>query len=127
MNYDETKEFARDFKKLLKNFSSLTDDLKIAKKNAIELFHIHKIDNRSVFEIQGIGNTKELQFYKIKKFACKSLKGRGVKSGIRVIYAFFLVQQKIVFLEIYFKAKQENENRQRITDFIKTETNYQTE
>ncbi len=30
---------------------------------------------------------------------------------------------KNVFLEIYFKAKQKNENRQRIADFIKTDTN----
>ncbi len=69
MNYDETEEFARDFKKLLKNFSSLRDDLEVVKKSAIELFHIHKTDNRSVFEIQGVGNTEELQFYKIKKFS----------------------------------------------------------
>ena len=120
MNYDETEEFARDFKKLLKIFSSLRDDLEVVKKSAIELFHIHKTDNRSVFEIQGVGNTEELQFYKIKKFACKSLKGRGRKSGIRVIYAFFTKRNLVVFLQIYFKANTENENRNRIEDFFST-------
>ena len=118
MKYSETEEFIRDFKKRLKKFPSLRDDLETAKKNVIELFHIREIDNRSTFKIKGIGNTEELQFYKIKKFACKSLKGRGVKSGIRVIYALFPSQQKIVFLEIYFKAQQENETRQRIIDFV---------
>ena len=124
MNYEKTKEFARDLKKL-KKFPSLTDDLSVAKKNAIELFHLKNVDNRGIFEIQGVGNIDDLKFYKIKKFACKSLQGRGVKSGIRVIYAYIPNEQKIVFLEIYFKAKQKNENRQRITDFIKMELDCQ--
>lgn len=119
MNYEETEKFVRDFKKLLKKFSSLDDDLDINKKYRIELFHIKNIDSRSIFEIQGVGNSAGLQFFKVKKFQCKSLKGRGAKSGIRVIYAYFPAEQKIVFVEIYFKAKQENENRQRIADFLK--------
>lgn len=118
MNYEKTKEFLRDFKKLLKKFSSLHDDLEVNKRYRIELFHIKNIDSRSIFKIQGVGNTVELQFFKVKKFQCKSLKGRGAKSGIRIIYAYFPTEQKIVFLEIYFKAKQENENKERIMDFI---------
>jgi len=118
MNYEKTKEFLRDFKKLLKKFSSLRDDLEVNKRYRIELFHIKNIDSRSIFKIQGVGNAVELQFFKVKKFQCKSLKGRGAKSGIRIIYAYFPTEQKIVFLEIYFKAKQENENKERIMDFI---------
>ena len=118
MNYDETEEFKRDFKKLLKKFSSLAEDLKVNKQYRIELFHCKEIDSRSIFEIQEVGNTDELKFYKVKKFQCKSLKGRGAKSGIRVIYAYFPIEQKIVFLEIYFKAKQENERKEKIIDFI---------
>lgn len=121
MKYEETTEFNHDFKKLLKKFSSLRGDLEINKKYRIELFHIEKIDSRSIFKIEGVKNCEELQFFKIKKFQCKSLKGRGAKSGIRVIYAFLPTQQKVVFLEIYFKAKQENESRQRIENFIKVE------
>ncbi len=119
MNYEETDEFVRDFRKLSKKFSSLDDDLAINKKYRIELFHIKDIDSRSIFEIQGVGNTVDQQFFKVKKFQCKSLKGSGARSGIRVIYAYFPAEQKIVFIEIYFKAKQENENRQRIVSFIK--------
>ncbi|MCK5123252.1 MAG: hypothetical protein KAQ87_03850 [Candidatus Pacebacteria bacterium] len=121
MKYEETKEFTRDFKKLLKKFASLVEDLEVNKQYRIELFHCKEIDSRSIFEIQRAGNTDGLKFYKVKKFQCKSLKGRGAKSGIRVTYAYFPTEQKIVFLEIYFKAKQENENRQRIADFIKIE------
>lgn len=120
MNYEETEEFTRDFKKLLKKFSSLGEDLEVYKQYSIELFHCQEIDSRSIFEIQGVGNTVELKFFKVKKFQCKSLKGRGAKSGIRIIYAYYPAEQKIIFLEIYFKADQTNESRQRILDFINT-------
>jgi len=120
MNYDETEEFTHDFKKLLKKFSSLTEDLEVNKQYRIELFHCKEINSRSIFEIQGVGNTAELKIFKVKKFQCKDLKGRGAKSGIRIVYAYFQAKQKIVFIEIYFKANQENENRQKIIDFINT-------
>lgn len=119
MNYDETKEFTRDFKKLLKKFSSLVDDLEVNKRYRIELFHCKEVDSRSIFEIRGIGNTAELKFFKVKKFQCKALKGRGAKSGIRLIYAYFPAKKKFVFIEIYYKSDQVNENKQRIIDFIK--------
>ena len=118
INYSETEEFIRDFKKLLKKFPSLIEDLKVNKQYRIELFHCKEIDSRSIFEIQGVGNSDKLKFFKVKKFQCRNLKGRGARSGIRVIYAYFPAEQKIVFIEIYFKANQRNENRQRIIDFI---------
>lgn len=124
MNYDETEEFKRDFKKLLKKFSSLAEDLEVNKQYRIELFHCKEINSGSIFEIQGAGNTDELKFFKVKKFQCKSLKGRGSKSGIRVIYAYLPTDQRIVFLEIYFKTDQENEKKERITDFINTNKKY---
>lgn len=120
MKYSKTEEFKRDFKKLLKKFPSLTKDWEVNKQYGIELFHCKKINSGSIFEIKGAGNTDELKFFKVKKFQCKSLKGRGAKSGIRVIYAHLPAEQKIVFLEIYFKTDQENERKERIADFINT-------
>lgn len=52
---------------------------------------------------------------KVKKIACKALKGRGVNSGIRLIYAHFPDEQKIIFIELYHKNDKENEDKQRIT------------
>jgi len=120
MNYSETAEFARDFKRLLKKFPSLAEDLAIVKQYDIELFHCQKIDRRGIFKIENAGNDENLQFFKIKKFACKALKGRGSKSGIRVIYAFHCNNSKVVFIEIYFKGEKENEDRERIKDYLKT-------
>lgn len=118
MNYNSTNEFNHDFKKLFKKFSSLKEDLETNKQYRIELFHCKEIDSKSIFEIKGVGNTEKLKFFKVKKFQCKALKGRGSKSGIRLIYAYFPAEQKIIFIEIYFKADQTNENKQRIIDFI---------
>jgi hypothetical protein len=53
-----------------------------------------------------------------KKFACKSLKGKGAKSGIRIIYAYFEQEDTIEFIEIYFKGDKENEDKERIKKYF---------
>ena len=118
INYGETPEFQKDFKKLLKKFKSLEDDFELAKVAAIELFHIQKVNNLSTFPVQGLC-TEKIQICKIKKFACKALKGRGSKSGIRVIYAFHCENYKVDFIEIYFKGEKANEDRERIKAYLK--------
>lgn len=117
ISYRETQEFKKDLKKLLKKYRSLKEDLKLVKIAVIELFHIQKINNLSVFPIPGFC-TEEVQICKIKKFACKALKGRGSKSGIRVIYAFHAQTLRVDFIEIYFKGDRENEDRERIKRYL---------
>lgn len=116
IEYEESDEFKKDLKKLIKRFPSLPEDLATVKKAVIELKHLKNINNLSTFEIPGF-STKEGGFWKIKKFACKSLKGRGVKSGIRVIYRWCDISSKVVFIEIYFKGDKENEDRERFKKF----------
>ena len=118
IDYCETDSFKKDLKKLLKKFKTLESDLEVAKRDAIELFHIKKINNQSVFPIQGFC-TEEILICKVKNFACKALKGREAKSGIRVIYAFHAKTLKVEFIEMYFKSDQENENRERIKEYLK--------
>mgnify|MGYP001447774471 CR=1 FL=1 len=118
INYDETPEFQKDFKKLHKKFKTLEDDFELVKIAVIELYHIQKINNLSTFPIPGF-NTDKIQIYKIKKFACKALKGRGSKSRIRVIYSFDIESCGVVFIEIYFKGEKENEDKERIKRYLK--------
>ena len=123
--YEKTPGFEKKFKKLEKKWRTLSADLKTAQQNAIEIYHVEKIDNHSVFPIPGFCN-ENIQIFKLKKFACRSLKGRGVQSGIRIIYAFFPKDLKIVFIDIYFKADQTNEDKGLIKEFISDEfANYQ--
>lgn len=117
IKYFSTIEFQKDLKKMLKKFKSLEFDINNVKESAIELFHIRKIDNNSIFQIQGF-NVEKVKIYKIKKFACKSLKGCGVKSGIRIIYAYNFDNNTVTFIQLYFKGQEENEDRQRISDYL---------
>jgi len=118
IEYNANNSFWKDLKYLLKKYQTLDHDLETAKRDAIELYHLKHINNRSIFPIQGFC-TETIQICKIKKFACKALKGRGAKSGIRVIYAFHCQSYKVEFIEIYFKGNKENEDRDRIKEYLK--------
>ena len=88
------------------------------KRNQIELLHVYGIDNQGTFEIKGFENPV-YKIYKVKKFACMSLKGRGCDSGLRLIYTFSKSNKSAYLLEIYFKGDKENEDIARIVNFLK--------
>jgi hypothetical protein len=93
--------------------SSLEDDLKVFID--IQLFHKIKQDNGGIKQITGL--KKEYpKIYKATKFAFKSLKGKGGKSGLRLIYAHFEKEDIIEFIEMYYKGDQENEDSDRIKE-----------
>ena len=117
IDYVETSWFKKDFKKLLKRYRTLKDDFEVVKRDVIYLYHIKKVDNRSVFLIPKFCS-EEMLVCKITKFACKALKGRGAKSGLRVIYAFDVESLKVEFIEMYFKGDKENEDKEKIKIFL---------
>ena len=119
ITYNSIDAFDKDLKRLAKKFPSLLEDLGLVKRAAIELFHLKKIDNHAVFPIPDFCSDT-YQVFKIKKFACRSLKGRGVKSGIGFIYFFHIQKLEVIFIEMYFKSEQENENRLKIKEYLKT-------
>ena len=112
-NIVHLSEFEKDKKKLLKRFRTLDEDLDNFIKVQLKLFHKLGIDNNAVEQISDLG-IDEPKIYKVKKFACKSLKGKGVQSGIRIIYSYYEKLDKIEFVEIYYKGDKENEDRDRI-------------
>jgi len=111
-------EFERDIRRLLKRFKTIEDDLKIFIEKQLFLYHKLKVDNKGIFQITGlpVGN---LKVYKAKKFTCKSLKGRGAQTGIRVIYAYDEEKDKVVLIEIYFKGDKANEDKERILEYLR--------
>ncbi|MDP3735670.1 MAG: hypothetical protein Q8R39_04575 [bacterium] len=119
LTYSSTEEFERDLKRLLKKFHSLNEDIEVAKAFATELYHTQKINKQAIFPMPQFC-TDEVLICKLKKFACKALKGRGVKSGIRIIYAFHVQTLKVEFIEIYFKGESENEDKDRIKAYRAT-------
>jgi hypothetical protein len=117
IDYLRIPEFDKDFAKLLKRFRTLEEYFEMMKKAAIELYHLMNIETISVKKIQGFCSDEYLSM-KVVKMASRSLKGRGVKSGLRVIYVFEKAKNKITFIEIYFKSDQENEDKERLKTFL---------
>ena len=114
MTFKELAEFKRDLKKLLKKYRTLKNDLDVVKK-VLEFSPLERPPFS--FRIDNLG--LETCVIKVKKIACRALKGRGVNSGLRLIYAHFQEEDKIIFIEIYHKNDKENEDRQRIIDNFK--------
>jgi hypothetical protein len=106
-------EFGRDLKRLLKRFRTVEEDLDTFIQTELYIFHKLNIDNNGIFRITDL-SLYYPEIYKARKFACRSLKGKGVHSGIRVIYAYFRDADRIELVEIYFKGDAENEDRERI-------------
>lgn len=108
-------EFDKDLKKLLRRFKTIEEDLEIFIDKELVLYHKLEVDNKGVFPIPSLSVEEGIKIYKAKKFACRSLKGKGVQSGIRVIYAYFEDTDTVELIEIYYKGDKENEDRERIS------------
>jgi mRNA-degrading endonuclease RelE of RelBE toxin-antitoxin system len=107
MNFEMIPEFDKDFKRLKKKNRSLPEDLSLFKK---------------VLEVFPKGNSKHFTCLTIKdkvliikaRLFCRYLKN----SSLRIIYAYDSENNKIWFIELYFKGYQENENGRRIEEFL---------
>ena len=111
MIFVELPEFKKDLKSLLKKYRTLNDDLSVIKR----VFEV-KPDERPPFRFRIDNLGIETCIIKVRKIACRALKGRGVNSGLRLIYAYFPEQDKIVFIELYHENNKETEDRKRIVD-----------
>lgn len=109
MIFEELVEYSKDLKTLSKRLRSLKDDIETLKK--VLKISPEAIPPKSV-EISNLGI--ETTIIKFKKIACKSLKGRGANSGLRLVYVYLAESKTIVFIEIYFKGDKELEDRNRI-------------
>jgi mRNA-degrading endonuclease RelE of RelBE toxin-antitoxin system len=106
-------EFERDLKKLKKKYPTIERDLETAINTAIYAYHKQNIDIHGIFPISGLG-FKGIIIYKLKEFACRSMKGKGSRTGIRVVYAYLEEEDRLELIEIYMKARKPTEDRKRI-------------
>ena len=115
-------EFDKEFKKLIKKFKTLDEDLDNFINVQLNLAHKLEKDNSGIVRISDL-DIDNPKIYKAKKFTCKSLKGKGARSGIRIIYAYYKEEDIIEFIEIYYKAQKANEDRDRIIGHYKKRAN----
>lgn len=114
ITFEELPEYQRDVKHLFKKYRTLNDDLKELKKT---LAVAPDAEPPFSFRINDLGVSTCV--IKVKKIACRALKGRGVNSGLRLIYAYFTKEERIVMIELYHKNDKENEDRERINKNFK--------
>ena len=114
MIFEELEEYKKDLKQLLKKYRTLVDDIAVVKK-VLEV----NPDERPPFSFRINELGLATCVIKVKKIACKALKGRGVNSGLRLIYAWFETEGRFVMIELYHKNDKANEDKQRILKYFK--------
>ena len=112
MNFNELPEFQKELKRLGRKYKSLPGDLQ---------------EFRNVVSAIPLGNSKHFNiitqtetFYILKaRLFCRYLK----HSSLRIVYSYFEHEQRIEFIELYFKGDKENEDRERIKEYLKNNQN----
>ena len=120
MNFNETDGFSKDLKRLSKKYKSLPDDLFEFKKV------ISKLPLGSGKHFAILRDYEQLKILKARLF-CRYLKG----ASLRIIYAYNgqdcpiyrnRYRESITtvdFIELYFKGNKENEDSERIKEYLK--------
>jgi len=116
MEFSRLPAFEKDLKKLKKRFRTLDDDLAVFEKFLDVSSHPQAPHTVRISDL-GI---EEPLIIKVRTFACKSLKGKGARSGIRIIYAYLPEKEHVEFVEIYYKGDKPLENRDRIVQQYRT-------
>lgn len=118
MHFEELEEFQKDLKKLTKKYRSIPDDLSTVRQVLSVL-----PDARPPFSFRLNNLQINTCIIKVKKIACKAMKGKGVNSGLRLVYAYYeghleLAHERIVFIELYHKSDKPQEDRSRILKYF---------
>src|SRR6266536_3038053 len=108
MNYDQTSESKKDWKRLIKKYSTLDEDLETFQK-VTNVQPGGEWRHSTVLQRKGTCEIVKARFF------CKALRG----ASLRVIYAYHAETQTICYIELYFKGDKPNEDAQRIKDYLR--------
>lgn len=108
MKFTYQSEFEKDLKRLLKRYISLNEDL-IKIMSILEVYP----NARPPFSFLIYNKSNTVSIIKIKKIACLSLRGKGVNTGLRIIYMYNHQLNSIEFIELYHKNEQSTEDQNR--------------
>jgi len=111
-------EFEKELKKFKKKWRTLEEDLITFINTPLKLYHKQSLDVKGIQPISGLEITN-IKIYKVTRFACKALKGTGSNSGIRITYAYIEENDRLEFIEMYYKGDKDNENKERIINLYK--------
>lgn len=119
MLFKELDEFKKEFKKLSKKYHSLNQDFNDFKFWLEDDPTWKDLPKDHIIRISWLWEKIEWEFYKIRRFLCKSLMSNG---DIRIIYKYSYEDNtiefcEIEFIEIFHKNKKENHDIERIKKY----------
>ena len=107
-NFDALAEFEKEFNRLFKKYKTLDDDFEKFRK---VLLATPTGIGKNFIIIHSSSSVKIVK----ARMACRALRDRS----LRIIYAYRVAVSKVEFIEIYFKGEKENEDRERIKEYLK--------
>ncbi len=108
IRFNELPEFSKEYKRYLKKHRTLDGDFLNFKKIILSV----PCGVSKHFNIITILN--DIKIIKAR-FFCRVLKG----SSLRIVYAYHKNTESVNFIEMYFKGEKENEDRERIKEYLK--------
>lgn len=108
MNFKEIDIFSKEFKKMLKKYSTLEQDLDNFKNN------VGEVDLCGNKNFVVLIRKSKLSIVKAR-FFCRYLKRRS----LRIIYSYDNQNNLIEFIELYSKSEKSREDQERIKNYLK--------
>ena len=107
-SFNELDKFEKEFKRLFKKYNTLNDDFEKFKK-VLAMYPTGVGKNFII--IYSSPRAKIIKAH----MACRALRNNHL---LRLIYAYLEQEQKIEFIEVYYKGDKENEDRNRIKIYL---------
>jgi mRNA-degrading endonuclease RelE of RelBE toxin-antitoxin system len=115
IKFEAAPEFRKELISSIKKYRHLEEDFERFKK-ALEINEPQEM--RGTFRISDLGINIKIPIYKVKHFRSLDFKGKGSKSGFRIIYAHMNEEHKIIFIEFYHKNNKTNHDVKRIKKYF---------
>ena len=109
MDFQESDEFKKEFKKLHKKYPTLEDDLEVVKK----AIAASPEGNGSKHWETLSRDTSDKRILKMRMM-CRAVRG----SQFRLVYLYDGQSVEVLFIELYFKGNKEREDKERIKILI---------
>lgn len=97
MKFEDHGDFRKDIRRLLKRFKSLDEDMNVVRKVLAVI-----PDERPPLSYRMTHPRSDVEVINIR-ITCKCLKGYGVSSGLRLIYALFRDERRIIMMGMFYK------------------------
>ncbi|HBD05101.1 TPA: hypothetical protein DCZ32_01430 [Candidatus Uhrbacteria bacterium] len=107
-NFNAISKFEKEFERLLKKYNTLHEDFEKFKKV------LQTAPTGVGKNFVAIHSSQSVKIIK-SRMACRALRDRS----LRIVYAYNDQNQRIEFIEIYYKGEKENEDRERIKEYLK--------